>query len=246
MSELPGRTVWSGTYEKRPNVEIFEQAGPGGCQTACLANIERFYFDDSHATPQGIDDELGREPDDTLPPLAKMDWIFSRGLRDEVMEVDESGFTDYLDGVIEYEQLMKNIAKVEFGGSLEKAYAEWGGERVKRYWDEQKSKRGEITAKHKPFKDSGQFIEIRKKPEFGDIQDSVNQGKLVLATLGNTAIVHQILCMPGVNDNFLDIYIPGEAGSQCIVENVRPESHIATEINYDHGLDIVSRMSLRM
>lgn len=240
MPNITNRPPTTGIYQGRRRLKAFEQIGSGGCQTACLANIDRCYSPRCNTTPQSVDLELARQPDETLPPIEKLRWLFGRKLRCEVIYIDHTGFDEYLDGVITYETLMQNIANVEFDGSLEDAYDEWGSQDVREWWDMQKSERKPVREYVAPYEKTGQLTTDKRDANYNDLRQAMDNGKLVLATLGDTAIMHQILCVPGMNEQVFDMYYPGQGKNAYIAEGLGPHDPLATQISYASGLELIS------
>lgn len=172
----------------------YVQNGSAGCQTACMANIAR-YFNHENITPTDVDVELGRDPDSDITVLTQDLWLLKRGLKLTLLTGnDPVRFADYINGTIDFETLLRNQAAYKFGDSIELARKAYDIPEYHAYVNLQKTEHQKNAPIIEEYRQCGQLFEVRTEPCYQDIVDATSAGSMVLAhTRTSSNVYHQTL-----------------------------------------------------
>jgi hypothetical protein len=172
-------------------VEPFPQIGSSGCVTACLANIARKHLEQD-ITPADIDAELGRAPDGDITGFDRDAWILRRGLPLRlILAENPTKLDDYLDGVIDFRELLSNIAKFRHNGDMDLVNQHYNDGAYRQYVDAQAERKRMLKDEFAGYEEVGKLTFDRRQPVISDFKTAQGNGATVLyAVTGSTAVAH--------------------------------------------------------
>lgn len=200
----------------RLGVETFNQNGPYGCSTACLANVGRLLLN-KEMTPDSVDADLDRSPEEDSLGYDRTLWLLRNGLQVHAFIDPECVILEeYLAGEATYDEIIIKFAARYYEGDIERATEDYGSAEYRQFVERLQARKPEHDAELQQYAEQGQYIEDLRPVKKADLDKALMAGSVVLIASGvKGSLGHQQLLFGETEDGeiYPQFYNPDEKHS---------------------------------